>query len=182
MLYKMDLLLLRRSLSALNSTNGLTQRHDMNSCLQSTWFAPKCIVANNVFVFPQNSFNLIRITLPRFDHHHHSPLFDPRSVRVTLEAVVCQPRYHHFISLFLPHSTSSSPPSSRWRRRGELQSALSSAVGPISYKENQKHLISGIFVFLSHFIAFSAKKITAESRKRERSESVIKISISKGLG
>ena len=40
MLYKMDLLLLRRSLSALNSTNGLTQRHDMNSCLQSTWFAP----------------------------------------------------------------------------------------------------------------------------------------------
>ena len=86
MLYKMDLLLLRRSLSALNSTNGLTQRHDMNSCLQSTWFAPKCIVANYVFVFPQNSFNLIRITLPRFDHHHHAPLFDPRSVRVTLEA------------------------------------------------------------------------------------------------
>ena len=79
MLYKMDLLLLRRSLSALNSTNGLTQRHDMNSCLQSTWFAPKCIVANYVFVFPQNSFNVIRITLPRFDHyhhHHHAPLFD----------------------------------------------------------------------------------------------------------
>ena len=56
------------------------------------------------------------------------------------------------------------------------------ASGPVSYKENQKHLISGIFVFLSHFIAFSAKKITAESRKRERSESVIKTSIIKGLG
>jgi hypothetical protein len=55
-------------------------------------------------------------------------------------------------------------------------------MGPVSYKENQKHLISGIFVFLSHFIAFSAKKITAESKKRERSESVIKTSISIGLG
>ncbi len=54
--------------------------------------------------------------------------------------------------------------------------------GPVSYKENQKHLISGIFVFLSHFIVFSAKKITAESRKRERSESAIKTSIRIGVG
>jgi len=46
--------------------------------------------------------------------------------------------------------------------------------GPVSYKENQKHLISGIFVYFSHFIAFSAEKTSVESRKRERSESVIK--------
>ena len=70
--------------------------------------------------------------------------------------------------------------------RGENPSPFSwsfvGCIGPVSYKENQKHLISGIFVYLSHFISFSAEKITTGSRKRERSKSVIKKTSELGVG